>query len=108
MVLSKMNVFVSQEEETVSILLKEAVEIMGPNRVIAAEDFLTVTIPLRSAPTKNDAEGSAPNLAIFKQSSALKRDHAENSDSVKKNVEQCERTYSEKTNVKRLKVEGST
>jgi hypothetical protein len=100
-------VLVFQEEETVSVLLKEAEEIMGPNRVIAAEDFLSVTVPLRSTQTKNNAEETTPNLAIFKQSSALKRDHAENSDSVKKNGEQCDRTYEEKTNTKRLKIEGS-
>ncbi|XP_061176244.1 zinc phosphodiesterase ELAC protein 1-like [Saccostrea echinata] len=101
-----------EEEESVSILLKEAEEIMGAERVIAAEDFLSITVPIRQSPTKDKAEDSVPNLAIFKQSSALKRDHAENLENEKnflrENGKECERTYTEESRVKRLKIEETT
>lgn len=98
-----------EEEETVSILVKEAQEIMGPNRVLAAEDFLSITIPLRPAPQTEGSEVNEHNLAVFKQSSALKEDHAENSQ-VKKKVlkhigEENELTSTEEIKAKRLKVE---
>lgn len=98
-----------EEEETVSILVKEAQEIMGPNRVLAAEDFLSITIPLRPAPQKEESTVNEPNLAVFKQSSALKQDHAENSqlkkNFLKHNGEESELTSTEEIKAKRLKVE---
>ncbi|XP_022286294.2 zinc phosphodiesterase ELAC protein 1-like [Crassostrea virginica] len=101
-----------EEEETATILLKEAQEILGPNRVMAAEDFLSIVIPHRPAPSKTGSPGSGetePNLAVFKQSSALKLDHADNSQ-CKKNVlkhngEEYDRTCSEEIQAKRLKME---
>lgn len=82
---------------------------MGPNRVLAAEDFLSITIPLRPAPQTEGSEVNEHNLAVFKQSSALKEDHAENSQ-VKKKVlkhigEENELTSTEEIKAKRLKVE---
>lgn len=79
---------------------------------MAAEDFLSIVIPHRPAPSKTGSPGSGetePNLAVFKQSSALKLDHADYSQ-CKKNVlkhngEEYDRTCSEEIQAKRLKME---